>query len=278
VTITAENLDQELDKIPLLPATTNDTLNALQSDDINFTLVEHYLSCDPSLAARVLRIANSPFYGLSGKIDNLRDACVVLGVHTTRTIVLAAAVSEHLKSTESTHLDLIALWRHAIGTGVAAKTLAIEIRINPEMAFTAGLLHDIGKVILDIYFPTEYTDVITYRDREHCQLNDAENAVLGIDHTLVGAKVARRWSLPATIAEAIENHHCINVETTSKAANLIQVAVIVSRHLKFGNPGDSITPPFDMAVLQRLGLDIPTIEQHYSEIENQYHQVADSFI
>ena len=113
MTITAENLDRELNKVPLLPATINNALSVLQNDDVNITLVEQHLSRDPALAARVLRIANSPFYGLSGKIDNLRDACTVLGIHTARTIVLAAGVTKHLSYGKFNHLDLIALWQHA---------------------------------------------------------------------------------------------------------------------------------------------------------------------
>jgi putative nucleotidyltransferase with HDIG domain len=277
VTISIENLDSVLNNVPLLPATVSEVYQALQDENINMVDIEHLLNRDPGLATRVLRIANSPFYGLSGRIDNIKDACVVLGLHTTRNIVLAAGVMKHLGNGKSNHLDLIALWQHAIGTGVAAKVLAREARINPEMVYTAGLLHDIGKVVLDIYFPEEYSSVIEYRDSHSCPLSDAEQAILGFDHTLVGAKIAHRWSLPASITEAIEQHHSTDVEKTTKEANLVQVAVIVSRILKIGNPGDSFTPSQNTAVLQRLGLDLATIEEHYDDIEQQYHQVSDSF-
>jgi putative nucleotidyltransferase with HDIG domain len=277
MTITIENLDSELNNIPPLPATVSDVYLALQNENINFAEIEQHLTRDPALAIRVLRIANSPFYGLSGKIDNLKDACVVLGIYTTRNIVLAAGIIKHLTLGKSNHLDFIALWHHALGAGVAAKVLAKETRINPQMVFTAGLLHDLGKVILDIYYTQEYAQVMAHRGRVNCLIREAESAVLGFDHALVGAKIARYWSLPASIADAIEKHHCTNVETTTKEANLIQVAETVSRRLKFGYPGDPLVPSFNTTVLQRLELDIPTIEQHYQEIEKQFHQVSDSF-
>ena len=227
---------------------------------------------------RVLRIANSLFYGLGGRIDNIKDACIVLGVHTTRNIVLAAGTINHLASSgKSNGLNLLALWRHGVGTGIAAKTLAKNVHVNPETVFTAGLLHDLGKVILDIYFPSDYTKVIAYRDKQNCLLRDAENVVLGFDHALVGARIARRWSLPVSIADTIRDHHSINIDITSKEANLILVADIISRGLEIGDPGDSLVPTIDPVVLQRLELDIPMIEQYFHEIEHQ-QQLLDGLL
>jgi putative nucleotidyltransferase with HDIG domain len=267
VTITFQTLDKELEKVPPLPATVSDVLTALQQDDVDLGTVERNINRDPALTARVLRVANSSFYGFSGQVDNIKDACVILGVYTTRNIVLAAGIIKHLTAGAFGGLDLSGLWQHAIGTGAAAKVLAKPAGVNPETAFTAGLLHDLGKFILAIYFSDSYDAVIRHRDREDSLLRDAETDVLGFDHALVGAKVARVWSLPDSIVNAIEYHHLTATGEARRLANLVQVADIVCRGLELGDAGDTLIPLLDACVLQHLNLTIPLLEESLAGIE-----------
>lgn len=262
-----KDLEQEVRKLPPLPATVLEVMEALNRTDVDFTILENKIGQDPSLVTRVLSVANSPFYGFSGEISNLKEACLVLGTHTTRNIVLTAGVVRNLTAERANHLDLVGLWRHATATGVAARVLAGHVGADGDTAFTAGLLHDIGKMVLDIFFPKDYAQVLAHRDSKDCLLREAEREVMGFDHSLVGACVAARWSLPGAICAALGAHHRPAGKGGTRLGALVHVADIVARGLELGDGGDPLIPPLDPAALTKLGLDLESIAGSLGEIE-----------
>ena len=127
-------IEKGLREIPPLPVAVTAVMEALNRKDVDFGELQSRISQDPALAARVLKVANSPFYGLPGEVGSLKEACVILGIHAVRNIVISAGVIGQFPPDGGNHLDLIGLWRHAIATGVAAKVLAPCAGVDQETA------------------------------------------------------------------------------------------------------------------------------------------------
>jgi putative nucleotidyltransferase with HDIG domain len=267
VQLTRATLDKEIQELPSLSVIVTEVLELSERDDTELAVVMQKIGQDQALAARVLRVVNSPFYGSSRHIGSLRDAGMMLGVHTLRNIVMAAGIMGHFPPGKDESFDRLSFWQHAIGVGVATKVLASHCGLDGETAFTAGLLHDIGKLVMAVYFPDDFDQVLAWRDEQDCLLRDAEQAVLGFDHTLVGAKAARKWKLPEVIIDAIFHHHAPGSAADSSLATLVHVADILCRGLEIGHGGDTLIPVLDVEAMQRLGLNWEQLRVALPEIE-----------
>jgi putative nucleotidyltransferase with HDIG domain len=267
--LSAATLEQRIANLPPLPAAATDALRQLRQTEVNFERLECALCADPALAARVLTVANSPFYGLSGQVASVGQACMVLGAHTTRNIVLAVGVMCALPGGRGHHLDLKRLWQHAAGCAAAAQALAAAAGLERDTAFTAGLLHDVGKLVLDIHFADDYAAVVARCRRHGGLLVDAERAVLGLDHADVGAACARRWKLPASIVNVIGRHHDPR-GFDEPLLCAVHVADVVCRALELGDGGDDTLPALEEAALRALNLRVDDVAALFPEIETSY--------
>ena len=260
--LNTEDVSYRIEQIPPLSCTFQEVMQVLDQPIIEIADVERALAKDPVLAGRVVAVANSSFYGFPGKVSSLNQACLVLGFHTIRNMVIALGVMQSLRAEGEFNLDHTGLWQHSIGTAIASRILARCILEDEETAFTMGLLHDIGKIVLDIHFTGAYAEVMACRDSEDCLLYEAEESVLGFNHCLVGGLIARHWKLPGNIIQAIEQHHTPSVPLPS----IVCLADILCRGLDIGDGGDSLIPLLDPALLSSLGIGMDTIRSCLPEI------------
>jgi putative nucleotidyltransferase with HDIG domain len=168
------------------------------------------LAEDAPLAAKVLRIANSAYYGLQEPCMSAQQASSVLGVRALRNAVAQAAVIRQFDHLRSTGFDMDALWRHSILTAQACSHLAYKssvVELTPDEFYSCGLLHDIGKVVMLDKLGDRYADIVRRSEVTEIPLHVAERDELGYDHTDVGSIVAERWGLPIPVAAAIQFHH-----------------------------------------------------------------------
>jgi len=265
--LTQEEIKQAIIKAPSLPVVVIKALELLNNDDLNMSLLRKTIETDPVIAGRILSVANSSFYGMKFKVGNLNEAFMVLGIHTTRNIVLAAGAVGAFPPKTGHNLDLTSLWQHAAGTAVTSKILAKHTGHDAETALIAGLLHNIGRMTLDACLTNEYNKVIQYRDSEDCLLLEAEKVVLGVDHGSIGSLLVERWQLPDEIVETVKNFSQPNVKNKNPLVDLVHVANIVCRGLEIGDAGDSLIPPLEPLSMQRLGLSITDIENCLVEID-----------
>ncbi len=264
--LTFDKLDSQIGQLPSLSIIVTRLLVLLQRDDVTMAALTAEIARDQALATRILRIANSPFYGLSSHIGSLQQAGTLLGLHTMHSIITAAGIIGHFPPRQDTGFDRFSFWLHAIGTGIAAQVIARRSGLDSEQAFTAGLLHDIGKVVLTAYFEQDFARVLVYRDEHDCLIREAEQEVMGFDHTHIGARVARHWKLPNLLITAIQNHHTISSKA-SPLAELVHVADIICRGMDIGHGGDDLIPTLHPDALSRLGLDWPDLRSLLPEIE-----------
>ncbi len=179
---------------------------------------------DKSLTAKILKIVNSAYYGFYREIVKIPDAVVVLGFNEIRRLSLAISVFDMFGGTERAEHRL-RLWNHSLACAAMCDILAKEWGVQEKGAFTAGLLHDIGKTVLDQYFPSMFTAVQEYMEQRSVRAHEAERILFGFDHADIGFWLSDRWNLPATLSEAIRYHHRTQGGVDlSKITELVQAA------------------------------------------------------
>ncbi len=169
------------------------------------------MSEDAAMSAKVLRLSNSAFYGARSEITSIRQAILVLGLEAVKSLVLSSSVFDMFKSQKLDTEFQEAFWRHSLAAALAGRTLIKQhgslARFDPEVAFSAGLLHDIGKLIICCFMPEDHKRIKQQLQMQRISDYQAEEAIIGYSHTLIGRMLAQNWKLPAAIQEAIEFHH-----------------------------------------------------------------------
>ncbi|NLG18276.1 MAG: HDOD domain-containing protein [Fibrobacter sp.] len=194
--------------LPTLPTVVSKMIELVDNPKTSAGSLARLISTDQALTARVLKLANSAYYGFPREISTVNMAIVVLGFNTVKEMGLSLSVFDVFKNAESSPLfDITRFWEHSIACGVAARMLARNYRSRlAGEAFVAGLLHDIGKVILNQYFHAEFAQIVS-RTAGGKTLDEAEIEVIGTSHSQIGAWLAEKWNLPKIISGTILNHH-----------------------------------------------------------------------
>ncbi|NNM83246.1 MAG: HDOD domain-containing protein [Burkholderiales bacterium] len=267
--MSAIRIDEVLEKLQGLPALSSileELLESFEDENLSIQKLEERIGKDQGLSAKVLRVANSPFYGFSSKIGSIRQAVVVLGFDSVRSIAVASGIIDTLSG-----LDSRAFWEHGSGTGSCAREIAKRVGLHPEAAFAAGLLHDVGKLVLEMHFTQEFGMALEHARREDCEMIVAEKEVLGIDHCQVGHAVAARWKFPWAMQVAIRDHHHPDGEVLT---DVVHVANALCHALAIGNSGYDFVPRISHAAWQRLGLDFAWLKECFAEVSKKRFPVS----
>ena len=253
-----EYLDKILTKVadvPTLPARVLRVMQMIEDPLCAAQDLSRVIQADPAMAAKVLKLANSAYYGFRQQIANIPQAVTLLGFATLKNALLSAAVFDMFR-VGGTGFDLPGLWKHSVATATAAKLLAKRVRFpNAEKAFTAGLLHDIGKVMIARYLPASVSAIVEAVERNHLTIHDAERRIVGLPHPDFGAWVLTRWGLPTPLVEAVEFHHRpTEAQYCFDLAGIVYLANILTRQAGIGNGGDSLPREVEPEVLEYFGL------------------------
>ena len=249
-----EHIIRQIQELPSLPVVVLELLSSMDQDDTDVHVLAQKIELDQALAAKTLRIANSSFYGMQSKVTSIPQAVSVLGFHSIRTVVTACALTGSFAPV-SGGFDFQAFWRHSLATAVAARLLAPHLRVNPETAFTAGLLHDLGTLVLVTRFPAEHALVRSYRQAHDCQMAEAELAVIGIDHAQVGSALAAYWKFPEAIQQAVADHHAIERLEAGGLPLAVHLANAVALALDLAGVDDALVPPLSLSGWRSIALD-----------------------
>jgi len=269
VTTMPDKISKLLENIPAFSLAAQKALKQIDESQTDLLHLARTLESEPSLVAQILRVANSPFYGLSGQIKGIREACMVLGQHTLRNLILAAAVSEVLDNLDNTEDDFVMSWNHCIHTATVARQLAMQLKLDSDASYTAGLLHDIGMLIISAILPEE-KEKINKRIAEGVSLLDAESNELGLDHEQLGCAVSKQWNLPDDITEAICSHHTPN-ENPQALVDITHTANAISEWMREPDRvEEQLLKYIEPESMQRLALSLDTLSeliQHVPTIE-----------
>ena len=268
---TLSELPEHARKLPSLPEVVIYLTRSLNDEKADADTIAHHINSDPAIVARLLAAANSAASGVSTRIVSTKQAFLVLGVDRVASIILASALAYRYDIRHS-GFDARLLWSHSLGVATCARVLAEHTGEDPELAFTAGLLHDIGQLLMYITSPAAYLQVIEKRQQQDISLTDAERSVYGYDHTEAGTTLATTWNLPREIADAIGAHHAPD-DIGSDIGNLIHVSEVLSHALDLGEQPNNQVPDLSELACAQLGLSWPTISKRFPEIEARYEGI-----
>jgi len=261
-------LERRIREIPTLPSVASKVMQILENPRSSAADVERVIMYDQAMATRVLKLVNSAYYGFPRRISTVSQAVVILGFVTVKNLILSISVADFFVMLGKTRIfNRAELWRHSVGTAVAARILARKAHFPQlEEVFMAGLLHDIGKVILDHYFPQEFAQVIQLAQEKKISIYEAELEVIGISHAVVGQWIADHWNLPQLLVEVINYHHqpFENKDYWATTA-LVHVADIIARQARIGSGGDDVQPTIRPNVLEWLRIK----DQDFQEVQKQ---------
>jgi HD-like signal output (HDOD) protein len=206
-----ETMMRAIEELPSIPETLIKILKVMDDPHSSARDLAEVVRLDAPLTAKILRLANSPYYGTSGRLADMRSCLAVLGYKTIRQVAICVSVATSLLSEcnrRRARLDYRELWRHAVVTAAVARQLAVEAGdADPEEVFTAGLIHDLGKFVILLHAPTQYDEVVARRHCERRPLVDVELEVFGFDHAQAGEAFGRRWRFPEVLTLGARRHH-----------------------------------------------------------------------
>ena len=248
---------QGLGTLKPLPATANRLIAALQKEDTSLSSVSEFIEYDQVIAGRVLRLARSAAYSGSMAINDVHTATMRLGTATILELVLGDYLRTLKMKAPLYDLDEDDLWAHGAASGLAVRALKQECpnTPTPEIAQSAALMHDIGKLVLVRTVQLRPTDVNAICEREKITWVEAERRLIGCDHAEVGGLLARKWDLPEELCRAIERHHDQPIADPDPVVDAVVFANYIAKSIGTGLGAEGLNIGMDPTVSQRLGVD-----------------------
>jgi putative nucleotidyltransferase with HDIG domain len=264
----------DLNDLPSLPAVVMELLGSIDKEDIDISVLAKKVSYDQALTAKTLRLANSSLYSLQVKVTTIQQAITFLGFQTTRNLITAVAVTGCFPSGLCPGFDDKAFWRHSIATAACARVLARRMRFNQDYAFTAGLLHDIGRLVLVSTRPGRYQHALELRAERDCELLEAEREVLGVDHVAAGVALAEHWNFSDTMRQAIACHHAPETPGAGFLATIVHVANAIVHALDLAREKEELVPVVSSVAWTALGLSEESYLHAFRETELQFEEMS----
>ena len=273
----ASTLVSRLEELPPLPAVAARVLALADDERASALDLAQVIATDQALTAKLIRISNSAFYGFARRISSVREAVVVLGFRQVRQVALSTSLMNafRLPPSVSDAFDIDLFWGHSVVVAVAAEAIAKRTRAGrPEDAFTAGILHDVGRLVLCLLEPDEFREAVTLARDLRQPLDETERLVLGLSHAAVGRALAERWKFPAHLVDAIELHSEPLVPERDGIAGAVAQADRLANHygLLCGYEVEGVEPPplpSDLARYEEMagGID-HVLERAFAFIES----------
>jgi putative nucleotidyltransferase with HDIG domain len=256
--------------LPTVPVAASRAIQLLNEPDVDMGKVADLLLSDQVMAARIIRIVNSPLYMLLQEIGSIRQALIYLGPQRVFEIILTSCFLELTDSQNRSPLKMKYCWEHAFGVALVAKKLAsYSGNINQDHAYIAGILHDIGEVILSQQRQNEFTRVMVLAREQEMDLYEAEMEVFGTSHAEVGGLLAELWHFPDVYVDVIKHHHDVQHDSLSQLTRLVQIADKICMNVgfccKYDSPGQREG--------QVYGLDMQEIERQLRQFD--IHKISD---
>ena len=267
-----KNVSAYISKLPALPVTVSKVLEIANNPETSPVDLNKVISLDPVLMARVLKLINSAYYGVTNHVTSLVRAIIMLGINTVKNLALSTAVLGNIgKNAAANSLNMDGFWLHSLSVGVLSKMIARARGVDPrilEEYFIAGLLHDIGKIPLNNTLTAEFVEAMGIADRERVPLYRAEQERVGFDHARAGLIIGSAWKFDDEILDTIQNHHSSDFFAGDNASFVYSVCVanyyVNTNGIGFSGSRYPEKPP--EAAMESLGISWDDIEKMHDEL------------
>lgn len=273
----------KIDEIPTLPVVIPKLLTLMESDKTDAGDIADAISRDPALSSKILKVANSAYYGFSKGISSLEKAVPLLGFNMVQSLALSIGVLRSLPSgKKSTHFSQQDLWIHSLAVATVMKELGKRYGKgnDREYLFIIGLLHDIGKIVLDQYFGELFHRAIEeFHNLGNIELHQAETREIGVDHGEVGAMLLTRWKFPDNICNAIAVHHGSKIPegTNAEDVAMLRIADVLAHELSLEEGENPMPPEIHDADLKILEMDENQLEDIRSHLLDHKDGIYDFY-
>ncbi|MGA2332746.1 MAG: HDOD domain-containing protein [Syntrophales bacterium] len=254
---------ENIGSLPTVPDTLRKLSRIMEKPNVSLTEIAGFVQSDPALTFRILKMVNSAVYGFPGRIASVSHAIMLLGLNVVKGLLLGVSVFELMQKA------MTGLYEHSMGCAAAARIIAQKKGLRePEEAYVAGLIHDIGKVVMALEFTKAYEGALAFAETEHISIMQAEKKFFADNHAPLGGVLSERWRFPKKLTEAIQYHHqprsavLFPLETA-----IVHLADILTKARGLGFSGDQIVPIVDDAAFDRLELSEEDIIDVFQELE-----------
>jgi len=267
--------------IPPLPTSATQMLGLVGNPDTQINDVQRVVEYDPGLVSNLLRLANSAYFGTGGAINSVREAVVRLGIKRVFQIAMTSAVAP-LAQQEIRGYDLPrnGLLRHSAATALAVEYLPKRLGMRvPDATYTAGLLHDLGKIVLGTYLEVDSAPITLMAYRENLSFELAEQRVLGTDHAEVGAALLEFWKLPEAVVLAVRWHHAPNAYPNDDrtVVDLVHIGEHIARICGTSSSTDGMNYSVCVESLERMKVSPDVIEQVAGDVLGSLEEICAIF-
>lgn len=277
----ADKLINRINNIPTLPTIFQTLSKALSDPNVNNQKIAQIISSDQASAFKVLKVANSPFYGFRGGIDTISQAVMYLGTTEIRNIVYSLTIIKMFsKEKRISGFSPVELWAHSIGVGILTRAIGKITSLSKiEDYFLAGILHDIGKILFLQFATDEYLEALKYSEQNKCLIAHAEKNLFGFDHSYLGFLLAEKWKLPSVIKDVISEHTIGITDGGNKnIVSAVHIADIAARILKFGYAGDPFIPQPNLKAWEQVKLPKDFFIANYKMFVDDYNQTVNTML
>lgn len=268
----AKKLVESVKKLYSLPNVYYQIDAAINDPNSSMGQIGAIISEDPALSARLLRLANSAFFNFPSKIDSISKAVSIIGTKQLRDLVLATSVVQLFKGIPGDVINMESFWRHSIACGVCARLLGTQLRENNvETYFVAGLIHDLGSLIMYSKIPESSKKIIAYCKAKEVLKSVVEAKALKFDHTEVGSLLLKSWQLPPNLIEAVACHH--KPERSRNYTSLtdaVHISDFMVHALQYGASGEQFVPPLNEKAWERFGIADTVLPKIIGLLDKQY--------
>jgi HD-like signal output (HDOD) protein len=255
--------------LPTLPGIVNKLTKMADDPDTTTEQMGKVISKDHILAAKLLKLVNSAFYGFPQRISSLSSAIILLGFNVVKSLIISASIFEFMEDQD------IELWEHSLACAVACSVIAKRLGVGePEEVSTAGLIHDIGKVAIKMELSAEYKKITAMMAEKHISMRQAEMEVLGLDHAEAGGWLTKGWNLPAKLIEPVACHHDPRKAKDEQLNSaIIHFSDLLIRGMGYGHAGDDKVPMLSKRAWQLLDFSPEDIREIVDEVEENLWDV-----
>lgn len=275
----AEHIVKSTLQVASLPTIYTKIEEAINSPHCSNQYLVDILSEDTALSAKLLRLANSAMFNFPSKIDSVSQAITIIGTQQLRALVLASSVMTMFKDIPEELINMESFWRHSVACAVCARVIAsLRRAANIEYFFLAGLLHDIGRLVMFKEIPVEMSQAMQQAKSSEKLLFITEKELLGFTHAKLGGMLLKEWKLPTQLIESTAFHHTPRSSNEFKdEVAVVHVADIIANSMQLGSSGEHLVPTLDNQSWERIGLPDSIITTVLAELHKQYN-IAVEFV
>ena len=262
---------EHINALPTVPSTLRRLSVLIEKPKITLDEISRFVANDPALTTKVLKMVNSAIYGFPGRISSVSHAIMLLGLNVVKGLLLGVSVFEIMQT------SMLGLWDHSVGCALVSRLIAVKKGLKePDEVSVAGLLHDIGKVILILEFSKEYEAAIKDAQTQGIIISEAEKNHFAESHANVGGWLAEKWRFPRNLVEIMENHHKPQLSRIAQTETaIVHLSDIIIRARGVGFAGDNSLPVINAAAFEMLKLTEADMKEILKEMENSLEGTED---